>query len=80
VIGIGVTGINVLMLPAIPFIGGHYLVDMFAGAAVAGVAIVSVRYWLRSQTLPDDGSAEIVMSLARPQLRRITAERRLPSE
>jgi hypothetical protein len=48
-IGVLIAGVNLLMLPTIPFIGGHYLVDMFAGAAVAGVAIVTVRYWLRLQ-------------------------------
>ena len=37
--------LNVAMLPAIPFFGGHYLVDMFAGAAVAVVSVVIVRTW-----------------------------------
>jgi hypothetical protein len=50
VIGIAVAGLNLLMLPTIPFIGGQYLVDMFAGAAVAGIAIVTVRSWLPSNT------------------------------
>ena len=36
-------GINLLMLPSIPFIGGHYLSDMLAGAAVAVLTIVLVR-------------------------------------
>ncbi len=43
VIGSGVTALNVVMLPAIPAIGGHYLVDMLAGAAVAVLAIGTVR-------------------------------------
>jgi hypothetical protein len=37
--------LNVAMLPAIPFFGGHYLVDMFAGAAVALVSVGVVRSW-----------------------------------
>jgi hypothetical protein len=35
--------LNLAMLPAIPFFGGHYLADMFGGAAVAAIAIVLVR-------------------------------------
>ena len=42
-IGIAVAGINLLMLPAIPPIGCHYLVDMLAGAAVALGSIMLVR-------------------------------------
>jgi hypothetical protein len=43
VIGWAATIINVAMLPAIPFFGGHYLVDMFAGAGVAIVSLVAVK-------------------------------------
>lgn len=50
-IGAVIAAVNLIMLPTIPFIGGHYLVDMFAGAAVAGTSIVTVRFWLRSKTL-----------------------------
>ncbi|HWF93796.1 MAG TPA: phosphatase PAP2 family protein [Xanthobacteraceae bacterium] len=35
--------INLTMLPAIPFFGGHYLVDMIAGAGVAVAAILLAR-------------------------------------
>lgn len=45
VIGWSVGLLNVVMLPAIPFFGGHYLVDMFAGAAVAGVSLALVKAW-----------------------------------
>jgi hypothetical protein len=35
--------VNVLMLPTIPFIGGHYLVDMVGGAVVAAASIAVTR-------------------------------------
>lgn len=35
--------LNLTMLVGIPFIGGHYLVDMIAGAVVAVVAILAAR-------------------------------------
>lgn len=44
-IGHVILALNLAMLPAIPFYGGHYLVDMIAGAAVAAVSIVAAR-WL----------------------------------
>jgi len=62
-IGVVIAAANLLMLPTIPFIGGHYLIDMFAGAAVAGLAVATVRFWLRSQMLADNGSAEIAFSV-----------------
>jgi len=45
-IGHLIIAINLIMLPAIPFFGGHYLVDMIAGAGVAVAAI------LMAKTLP----------------------------
>jgi hypothetical protein len=36
-------GLNILMLFTIPFFGGHYLVDMIAGAAVMLVALAIAR-------------------------------------
>jgi hypothetical protein len=44
IIGICVTGINSAMLFAIPFVGGHYLIDMIAGAGVALVSIAAVAW------------------------------------
>jgi membrane-associated phospholipid phosphatase len=44
--------LNSLMIISIPTVGGHYLVDVFGGAAVAGLAILLVRLLRRpSQTL-----------------------------
>jgi hypothetical protein len=37
------TLLNLAMLPAIPFIGGHYLADMLGGVLVAVIAIAIVR-------------------------------------
>lgn len=42
-VSVMMTLLNLAMLPAIPFIGGHYLADMLGGAAVAFVAIAFVR-------------------------------------
>ena len=44
-IGRLVIALNILMLPAIPFFGGHYLVDMFAGTAVAFASLAIVNVW-----------------------------------
>lgn len=45
--------LNAVMLVSIPPIGGHYLMDMVGGAAVAVVAIVVVRLIPRVGSLPD---------------------------
>jgi hypothetical protein len=42
-------GLNSLMLLSTPTVGGHYLIDMIAGAAVAVVSIVTVRQGLMRQ-------------------------------
>ncbi|HEV2651868.1 MAG TPA: phosphatase PAP2 family protein [Rhizomicrobium sp.] len=47
VIGWAVAALNLLMLFAIPFFGGHYLVDMIAGGAVALASLAIVRAWPR---------------------------------
>ena len=38
---------NALMLPTIPYFGGHYLVDMLAGAGVTLLTVAIVRYAFR---------------------------------
>lgn len=48
--GRAMTVMNGLMLFSIPFMGGHYLVDVFAGMAVFGVALVLVKTWSRLRT------------------------------
>jgi membrane-associated phospholipid phosphatase len=44
-IGWMIAVLNVVMIAAIPFFGGHYLVDMFAGGAVALVSVAIVKAW-----------------------------------
>jgi hypothetical protein len=43
-IGLSAMGLNLVMLLAIPFVGGHYLVDMIAGAGVALACIAAVTW------------------------------------
>ncbi len=42
-IGWAVTGLNLVMLCAVPWFGGHYLIDMFAGAANMGLSLAMVK-------------------------------------
>ena len=53
--------LNFLMLLTIPFFGGHYLVDMIAGAAVMLVSLALTRLWL-------DGPAGLRLQRSRPVL------------
>ena len=60
-IGWMMAALNVAMMPAIPFFGGHYLVDMLAGGAVALASLAIVRIWptLSSAVVLSAGKAEI---------------------
>ena len=42
-IGWLITGLNLAMLCAVPYFGGHYLVDMIAGAAVMLLSLTVIR-------------------------------------
>lgn len=42
-IGWGITALNLVMLAAIPFIGGHYVMDMIAGAATMLLSLGMVK-------------------------------------
>ncbi len=44
-IGWAIAALNLLMLVAIPYFGGHYLVDMIAGVGVMAVSLVWTRLW-----------------------------------
>jgi hypothetical protein len=44
-VGLGIAGLNALMLLAIPPIGGHYLADMFVGGAIVVLVMAGTR-WL----------------------------------
>jgi hypothetical protein len=48
-IGWAVAGLNALMLPAIPPIGGHYFADMPVGGAIAVLGILSWRRWHKAE-------------------------------
>ncbi len=47
-----VATINSLMLISIPTEGGHYLIDMLAGGAVAALSIMAVRAAMRVECIP----------------------------
>jgi hypothetical protein len=54
--GMGITGVIVMaacgaMLFSIPFFGGHYLVDMLAGAAVTALSFAAIRLTMRLMAL-----------------------------
>ena len=42
--GWAMAGLNLVMLFAIPFFGGHYLMDMIAGAATMPLSLAMVKY------------------------------------
>jgi hypothetical protein len=60
-IGYGIAALNMVMLLSIPPIGGHYLVDMFAGGALALGAIAAQR-------APWHGVSRILFGLRRETL------------
>jgi hypothetical protein len=43
IVGYGIAVLNAIMLTIVPFIGGHYLIDMFAGAATMLVSLAMVK-------------------------------------
>ncbi|HTT98336.1 MAG TPA: phosphatase PAP2 family protein [Rhizomicrobium sp.] len=43
IIGYGIAALNAVMLFTVPFIGGHYLIDMIAGAATLIFAVMLVK-------------------------------------
>jgi PAP2 superfamily len=59
--------LNAVLIAATPPIGGHYLVDLFAGAAVAGVSILFVRA-LQRRTTSGGALAGRPLPLPRPSL------------
>jgi hypothetical protein len=55
VISYVMAGINLLLLLGVPFIGGHYLSDMLAGASVFVAVALAVHFagrWIRAQAPP----------------------------
>ena len=63
-IGWAITALNLIMLISIPYFGGHYLVDMIAGAGVFAVSLATVKAigHLRPDNKPD--SKDVFADLA----------------
>jgi len=62
VIGWLVGALNALMLVAIPFFGGHYLVDMIAGAGVMLASLGVVKAWPRGAPRAQEAVVETVIA------------------
>jgi membrane-associated phospholipid phosphatase len=43
IVGGAIIALNIVMLCAVPFFGGHYLVDMIAGAAAMLIALAVLK-------------------------------------
>ena len=60
-IGWGIAGLNLVMLAAIPFIGGHYLMDMIGGAAAMLLSVGIVKgvpaLWKKPTPIPQPVTA-----------------------
>jgi len=54
IIGYTLTTANIIMLIGVPFLGGHYVIDMIAGGAVFAVATLGVRHALLRKTVPGE--------------------------
>ncbi len=59
-IGHGIAGANLLVLFGIPFVGGHYLVDMIGGAAVTLFSLLLVRAALAPRSISQAFAAAAV--------------------
>jgi len=61
IIGWGIAALNLVMLASVPFFGGHYLMDMIAGAATMLIALGLIRgapvLWKKPQALPATANA-----------------------
>jgi len=55
-IGWGISALNIVMLAAIPFVGGHYVMDMIAGAATMllslGIVKAAPALWKKPEAVP----------------------------
>jgi membrane-associated phospholipid phosphatase len=58
--------VNVAMLLATPICGGHYFVDVFAGIAVAGLAIIAARWISKQLVRPVTANAAYLPETAVP--------------
>jgi len=60
-IGLLIAALNLLMLPSIPFLGGHYLADVIGGGGVALFSILLVRAALARVELPPPRVAQAAL-------------------
>jgi len=60
-IGWAITALNLAMLCAIPYFGGHYLVDMFAGAGVMLLSLVLTSLWFTGRAGSRDQHAAVLV-------------------
>ena len=61
IIGYTLATANIIMLLGVPFLGGHYVIDMIAGAAVFGLATLGVRHALLRQSVAGEDPFKDVM-------------------
>ena len=71
IIGYTIAMANAVMLLSVPFVGGHYVIDMIAGAAVFGLATLGVRHALLRKTVPGEDPLKDVMLPALDPVREI---------
>jgi hypothetical protein len=58
-IGWAITALNLVMLISIPYFGGHYLVDMIAGAGVMLVSLAATRLWFAGPAGSRDNAVRV---------------------
>jgi hypothetical protein len=67
IIGYTLATANVIMLIGVPFLGGHYVIDMIAGAAVFAVTTLGVRHALsRKHVAGEDPFKDVMLPAMDP--------------
>jgi hypothetical protein len=67
IIGRAVGAANLVMLLGVPFIGGHYVIDILAGAAVFATAVLAVRHvFTRRFAARQDVSQDVLLPTSGP--------------
>ncbi len=72
--GFAVLALNLVMIPAILTVGGHYLVDVIGGFAVVGVTILAVRF-ASAGDLGEDAIKDGEACRGRPQAAGVTDQK-----
>jgi membrane-associated phospholipid phosphatase len=71
IIGYTIAIANAVMLLGVPFLGGHYVVDMIAGAALFGLTTLGVRHALSRKRVAGQDPFKDVMLPAMDPVREI---------